>query len=51
MNIPRSKCIETATIDQLVEMLVKRIIATLVFARVSVMTLLQENKITGIYYQ
>jgi ABC-type amino acid transport substrate-binding protein len=51
INIPRGKCIETATIDQLVEMLVKRRIDALVFARISVMTLLQENKITGIYYQ
>ncbi len=38
MNIPRGKSIETAKMDQLVDMLVKRIIDTLMFAPVSVIT-------------
>jgi polar amino acid transport system substrate-binding protein len=51
MNIPRDKFIQTATLEQLVNMLVKRRIDVLVFERVSVMTLLQEQKVTGVYYQ
>jgi len=51
MNIPRDKFIQTATMRQLVDMFIKRRIDVLVFERVSVMTLLQEQKITGVYYQ
>lgn len=51
MGIPREKFIQTATMRQLVDMFVKRRIDVLVFERVSVMTLLQEQKITGVYYQ
>ena len=51
MNIPRDKFIQTATMRQLIDMFVKRRIDVLVFERVSVMTLLQELKITGVYYQ
>ena len=51
MDIPRDKFIQTATMRQLIDMFVKRRIDVLVFERVSVMTLLQEQKITGVYYQ
>jgi polar amino acid transport system substrate-binding protein len=51
MKIPRDKFIQTATLRQLVDMLVKRRIDVLVFERVSVMTLLQEKKVKGVYYQ
>jgi polar amino acid transport system substrate-binding protein len=51
MEIPRDKFIQTATLRQLVDMLVKRRIDVLVFERVSVMTLLQEKKMAGVYYQ
>ena len=51
MDIPRDKFIQTATMDQLVNMFIKRRIDVLVFERVSVMTLLQEQKVAGVYYQ
>ena len=51
MSIPRDKFIQTATLRQLVDMLVMRRIDVLVFERVSVMTLLQEKKMSGVYYQ
>jgi polar amino acid transport system substrate-binding protein len=51
MKIPRDKFIQTATLRQLVDMLVKRRIDVLVFERVSVMTLLQEKKVSGVYYK
>lgn len=51
MKIPRDMFIQTATLRQLVDMLVKRRIDVLVFERVSVMTLLQEKKVQGVYYQ
>jgi len=51
MGVPREKFIQTATLRQLVDMFVKRRIDVLVFERVSVMTLLQEKKVAGVYYQ
>jgi polar amino acid transport system substrate-binding protein len=51
MGIPREKFIQTATLRQLIDMFVKRRIDVLVFERVSVMTLLQEQKVSGVYYQ
>ncbi len=51
MKIPRDKFIQTATLRQLVDMLLKRRIDVLVFERVSVMTLFQEKKMSGVYYQ
>jgi len=51
MNISRDKFIQTATVSQLVNMFIKRRIDVLVYERVSVMTLLQEHKVTDVYYQ
>ncbi|PKG80989.1 hypothetical protein CXF85_19685 [Colwellia sp. 75C3] len=51
MNITRDKFIETATMGQLIDMFVKGRIDVLVFERISVMSLLQEQKVTGVYYQ
>jgi len=51
MNISRDKFIQTSTMRQLVDMFIKRRIDVLVFERVSVMTLLQEQKVTGVYFQ
>jgi polar amino acid transport system substrate-binding protein len=51
MNISRDRFIQTATMRQLIGMFVKRRIDVLVFERVSVMTLLQEKNVAGVYYQ
>jgi polar amino acid transport system substrate-binding protein len=51
LEIPLNKFIQTSTLRQLVDMLIKRRIDVLVFERVSVMTLLQEKNMTDVYYQ
>ena len=43
--------IEVATLNQLVEMFIKRRIDVLLFERSSIMTLLQEKKAQNVYYQ
>ncbi|NQZ81494.1 MAG: transporter substrate-binding domain-containing protein [Colwellia sp.] len=50
-GIPRSKFIETATLNQLVSLLLKHRIDVLIFERVSVMSLLQAQNSRDVFYQ
>jgi polar amino acid transport system substrate-binding protein len=51
MGLSRDKFIETSSMNQLIDMFIKRRIDVLVFERVSVMTLLQDRNVNGVFYQ
>lgn len=51
LNIDASYFVEVRSLNQLVDMLLKRRIDVILFERVSVMTLLKQRKAEGVYYQ